>query len=332
MKSEKFVLIVICLVGFGQFCPASGDSEGYVALEDSGLKVHLLREIVIKDNLMKLGDVSVVYGREDLANKAREVNLGRISLPGQRVVIDRSTILSRLACSEISLSEVTLSGAEQVTVRKQQRTIRGDEFVELAKAFFMENPPVRSVCQLNPVSMPKDMPLPASDQDLQFSRHFVNSGARNQTRIRIVVYANGKQVGMREVRLLLKYECHNVLTQKEISAGEAISPDNVRIEKVVSDNPDPSNWKPPYGLIVKHNLTANTVVRSDMLGPVTPAIAIKRNGTVVIRIERPGLLVTAIGRALQQGCSGEFIKICNVDSQRTILCRVNEDGTVEPVL
>jgi flagella basal body P-ring formation protein FlgA len=58
---------------------------------------------------------------------------------------------------------------------------------------------------------------------------------------------------------------------------------------------------------------------------------LERNQTVIIRIDKPGLAVTAMGKSMQQGKLGELIKVKNIDSQRVILARVNEDGTVEPV-
>jgi flagella basal body P-ring formation protein FlgA len=67
------------------------------------------------------------------------------------------------------------------------------------------------------------------------------------------------------------------------------------------------------------------------MGHLKPDVIVKRNQNVVIRMERPGLSVTAVGKAMQKGSVGEYIKVRNVDSQRLILARVNEDGTVEPV-
>ncbi|MHC4096376.1 MAG: flagellar basal body P-ring formation chaperone FlgA [Planctomycetota bacterium] len=69
-----------------------------------------------------------------------------------------------------------------------------------------------------------------------------------------------------------------------------------------------------------------------MVGPVKPAVIVRRNQNVVIRIERPLLLITAIGKTMQEGRTGEYIKVRNLNSQRIILARVKEDGTVEPVL
>jgi flagella basal body P-ring formation protein FlgA len=41
--------------------------------------------------------------------------------------------------------------------------------------------------------------------------------------------------------------------------------------------------------------------------------------------------VSASGKALQRGCAGEKIKVQNIDSNRIIVAKINEDGSVEPV-
>ncbi len=84
-------------------------------------------------------------------------------------------------------------------------------------------------------------------------------------------------------------------------------------------------------MVTKRAVPANTVLGPHMVAPVKPAVVIKRNQNVVIRIERPLLVVTAIGKAMNDGRTGEYIKVRNVNSQRIILAKVNEDGTVEPV-
>jgi flagella basal body P-ring formation protein FlgA len=92
------------------------------------------------------------------------------------------------------------------------------------------------------------------------------------------------------------------------------------------------NWQPPYGQVAARRLPAATELRRDMLGAAPAPILVRRNDTVVIRIERPGLLVTAVGMALQEARAGEYVKVRNADSSRIIICKVNADGTVEPML
>jgi flagella basal body P-ring formation protein FlgA len=69
-----------------------------------------------------------------------------------------------------------------------------------------------------------------------------------------------------------------------------------------------------------------------MAGAAQSPVVVMRNETVVIRIQQPGLTVTAVGVALQEARAGEYVKVRNADSSRVIVCKVNADGTVEPML
>jgi flagella basal body P-ring formation protein FlgA len=332
MNTEKVSLVlVVSLVTVVRFCQASDNSKAESSKQDFALEIHFPREITVKDNHLTLGQVGVIHGNEALVAKASKIALGRISVPGQVIVIDRPVILSRLACSGICASEVKLTGAQQITIRGQKQIITGDEFVELARSFLKKNPPAGSACQLDPVVVPKDLVLPAQAKQVSLSPWSLESSTKNLAKVRVVVFADGKEAAAREVAFRLKYDCRKAVTLVEIAPGEVISPENVKIEKTESDYPEAANWVSPYGLIAKRRLPANTVVHPNAVSPAKSEFIVGRNETVVIRIERPGLLVTALGKAMQTGQEGEYIKVRNMDSQRIILCKVNQDRTVEPV-
>jgi len=326
--------------------------EAQVTGDELRIQVYLPREVTIEegprfagtqDNYLKLGQVSIIQGSQSFVERASEITLGRISVPGQKIVIDRPTILSRLACNGIPACKVTLTGAEKITVKKQHQVIKGSEFVELASSFLEKNPPDGPVCQLDPLWIPKDLILAGRSCDVKLYPRLVKSprsclrqedaGATDQAKVQITVLSDGKEIGVREVTFRLKYNHYTAVTLVEIPVGAVISPENVKIEKIVSNYPEPENWSPSYGLIARRQLPANTVIRPDMVGPADSVHQrrIERNETVIIQIERPGLLVTALGKAMQKGQAGEYIKVRNLDSQRIILAKVNEDGTVEPV-
>jgi len=314
------------------FCQASVNSKADNTKKDSILQVYLPREITVKESSLSLGQVSIIRGKESLVSKAIEIALGRISMPGQKIVIDRAMVLSRLACNGIPASKVTFTGAEQITIKQQEQTIRSIELVKLASSFLEKNPPVVSACGFNPIRRPKDFIITGSSKDIRLSPRLVQSRARNQARVEITIFSGGKKIDVREVIFGLKYNAAQAVTKVDIHAGAVISPENVKIEKTTSSYPESSNnWRPPYGLIAKRQIPAKTVLRPNMLGPVKSPIIVKRNQKVVIRIDRPGFLITAFGKAMQDGRAGEYIKVRNVDSQRIILIRVNEDGSVVPV-
>jgi flagella basal body P-ring formation protein FlgA len=179
---------------------------------------------------------------------------------------------------------------------------------------------------------PKDLVLPGSLGDLQVTPRFARTAARGCVTVQITVMADGKECGVREIPFRLRYHCRRVVTVQEIPEGGTLTPENVKIETAISDQPEPANWRPPYGLVAVRTLAAGTEVHGDMTSAAQLPILVRRNETVVIRIQRPGLLVTAVGVALQEARAGEYVRVRNADSSRVILGKVNEDGSVEPTL
>ena len=295
------------------------------------IQIHLPREIKIKGQTLSLDQIAVVRGDVSLAAKANEIVMGRFSMPGQEIVFDRSTILSRLACNGIDASKVTLTGAEKITVKRQQKVIRGREFVDVASSFLMKNPPADSLCSVKPMKVPKDLFVSETVRDTKLVPSVIKSISKSCARVQITVFADGKQIETREVVLRLKYDFRRAVTLIELDAGQMLSPENIKIEKVTSNYPEPLNWCAPYGFVTRRFIDANTVVQPGMISSVKPQVLLERNKTVLIRFENHGLLVTAVGKTMQKGSLGEYIKVRNIDSQRIILAKVKEDGTVEPV-
>jgi flagella basal body P-ring formation protein FlgA len=312
------------------FCRASTDTQKSNLQEDPCLKIYLPREVTVKDGNLTLGRVSIIQGSEPLATEAGNIPLGRISVPGQKIILDRQMILSRLACNGISTSKVTLTGSEKITVQQQNQTISSSEFVSLASSFLEKNPPDNAACRWNPIRKPKDLVVPAGSNDIRFSPRLVQTGVRNRARVEIAVLSGSNKIGVRQVTFTLIYERQQAVTKVDIPAGGTINPENIKIEKIQSNDPGPASFKPPYGLVAKRRLPAGTALAPNMFESLESPVILKRNQNVVIRIERPGFLITAMGIAMQDGSAGDYIKVRNTDSQRIILARIKEDGTVEP--
>jgi flagellar basal body P-ring formation protein FlgA len=326
-------VVVTCVMAtLAFFCRASADNEPGGSQAASGLKVYLPREVTVEDSSLSLGRIAVIQGQESLVAKASQIALGRISVPGQNIVIDRPTILSRLACNGIPASMVTLTGADQIAVKQQHQIVSGEEFVSLAESFLQSHRPRPSNSQWCATRQPEDFLVPGTGKNVRFSPRLLENGTANQASVELGIFAGEQKIGSREVAFGLKYEFRQAVTKVDIPAGGAISPENVEIQKKLSDSPQAADWKTPYGLIARRRLPANTVLRLSMLEPVESPTVVERNHSVVIRIERPSFVITAVGKAMQNGKIGEYIKVRNVDSLRIIVARINADGSVEPVL
>jgi flagella basal body P-ring formation protein FlgA len=334
IKVKKYkstsILIACAVLTLSLFCQASTDVTNNDSHKDAGLKIYLPREVTIKNRNLTLGRVSIIQGSESLAAKANEIPLGKISVPGQKIILDRPMILGRLACNGIPTSKVILTGSDKITVKQQNQTISSSDFVSLAESFLEKNPLDNTVCKLNPIRKPKDFVVSEGSKDIKLFPRLVQTGIKNQARVEVAILSENEKIGVRQVTFTLIHECHQAVTKVDIPAGGVISPQNIKIEKIQSNDSEPVDWKPPYGLIAKRPLPADTVLVSNMLESLKPPVILKRNQNVVIRIERPGFLITAMGIAMQDGRAGDYIKVRNVDSQRIILARIKEDGTVEP--
>ncbi len=325
-------ILVACVpLFFALLYQASAENITDNRQKDFDLRIYLPREVTVKEANLTLGQISIIQGRESLVAKANNVAIGRISVTNQNVVIDRPTVLSRLACSGIPSSMVVFQGAKETTVKQKQRVIGSQELVVLAKSFLKSHPLDTSVCQWSVIRTPKDLVIPEGGEEVQYSPRLVLSRAKNQAKVEITVSSAGKKIGIRDVFFALKYNCRQAVTTIPVAKGTIIGPENVKVEVIPSNYPEPSDWAAPYGLIAKRPLTAKTILRPYMTESRKSPIIVKRNQSVVIRIEKPGFLITAAGITLEDGRTGEHIKVRNVDSKRIILARISEDGSVEPV-
>ncbi|KKL19570.1 hypothetical protein LCGC14_2464160, partial [marine sediment metagenome] len=118
---------------------------------------------------------------------------------------------------------------------------------------------------------------------------------------------------------------------KIIPRGQKILPGNVKIETVIAARPAKADWIPPYGMISRTRLTPGTVLRPGLLRQATSPILVRRNQTVIMKIERAGFTISGLAVALQDGRPGHLIQVRNIDTKRVIAAKVALDGSVEPV-
>src|SRR3546814_2370244 len=69
------------------------------------------------------------------------------------------------------------------------------------------------------------------------------------------------------------------------------------------------------GMSPRRGLAANTPIR---IHDVERPIDVARGDTVVMTLQSGALMITARGRALDQGALGQVVRVLNVDSNRTV--------------
>ena len=119
-----------------------------------------------------------------------------------------------------------------------------------------------------------------------------------------------------------------VCTSRDLKRGEVIKTDNVYLGKINGSRLSSkvlTHIDNVVGLQAKHNIKADTCLKEWMLekSPV-----VEKGDLITIFAESGDLKVTAPGRVLMKGCTGEIIKVQNLMSKKDIYATVVNHSTV----
>jgi flagella basal body P-ring formation protein FlgA len=272
---------------------------------------------------------------QEIADKAGSLQLGQFSSVGQRMIIDRTLIRSRMASEYMDISNLELTGAEETEVTQKHIFIESSRLVKVAEmALEADETKPSSVASWTAIKVPKDLSINSSSKNVEFHTSMMETNAPSCAKVGIDIFVDGKKAATETVTFRYRFSCRRAVAKTPIAAGTSISADNVKIETYDSTQPEPADWESPYGLVARRNISANTIIHKNMVGNRRSEVLVKRNDNVVVKIETPVMTISAVGRALEDGREGDSVKVrmnISPSSQRVIFARVRWDGTLEPI-
>ncbi len=306
------------------------------ALADSSgkavLRMYLPREKVLKGDYIKLGQIVVPQGDEKLWGKAEAVSLGKFVVAGQKITLNRNTILSRLASSGIDMSKVSLVGAESVVVRRDEEVIGSEKFVEAARAYLQAKYSTALASMIEVKRKLDDWTLPAGVKNVELKARLATYQTGGKTRVTVEAVQGGSVLKKFDVYFVLKYKSSRVVATVDMVPGTVLSPENIAVEMIESNRPGPTGRSVPYGMVARRMIKKGMAITSSVYEPAELPVLVNRRQMVLIKIETPVLLLTNIGEALSDGKVNDFIKVKMGPNRggRIISARVRPDGTLEP--
>lgn len=300
------------------------------AAEEPALKIYVPRTIQVDGNQMRLDSICVVRGGDDeLVRKAATVALGRTPFAGEEIVIDRNTILSGLAAIGIT-QKVEFNGALNVTVTRNQRLVEAARIVKAAEDFVAENHMGSSTMSYKPLGGVKEIVLAGVRGELTLEPRLAKDSRADLVKVEVAISVAGHEQAVREVTFKLAYAVRQAVAVQDMPAGTVVSTENVKIEIRWSDRAG-EDFVSPYGMRTASAVKAGDVLCPSMLKASAAPATIRKNQSVVLKIERTGFQISSVGVALQDGRIGEVIKVENIDSRRIVSARIGDDGTLAPV-
>jgi flagella basal body P-ring formation protein FlgA len=317
---------VCLLVGLGLWATAAT-----AALAEPGLQVHLPRAIQVEGETLTLGEVAVVRSdSETLTGKVAAIPLGRAPLAKEDITVDRTMILGRLRANGIEASQVAFSGADKVVVGRKEVAWPAADLVKSAEACLAKERPSPVGAAWRVTRPPAEIVAP-SGREAHLEARSVAQEVAGEAKIEVAVVVDGRRAAAQTVLFRLSYVCREAVATVDLAAGVTMTPENVTIRTVTSDTPPAADWAPPFGLVAAQPVRQGAVIRPAQARTAAAGVAVRRNETVVMRIQGDGFLLTGMGLALEDGRPGTMIKVRNVDSGRVVTAKVAADGAVEPV-
>lgn len=317
------------LLAAGGLAAAAGPAP---ALPGPPLTVHLPRTIQVEAEALSLGLVAVVRADDDaLLRKAADVPLGRAPQPKEEIVIDRPTILGRLASNGIPARDVQLSGADQVVVSRGDKTFPPEALAQAAEECLAQRRPGPQGCRWRLVGQPQELVAPATAA-VHLVASLVPHEVTSEAKVEVAAVDAGGRRAAQTLLFRLGYVHRVAVATADLAPGDVLTPANTEIRTMMADQPPAPDWAPPYGLMAAQPLRVGTVLLPALVRSPRAAVVVHRSEKVVMRVQGAGFQVRGVGLALDDGRPGEFIKVRNLDSNRVVVARVAFDGAVEPII
>lgn len=323
--NKRNALIMVTILAISAAAAAAGEQA-------EGVRIYLPRSRVVSSPKITLEDIAYISSQDmDLAENVRAVTLGRAPFPGEKITLSRRVILSRLATSGIYPPDIRITGANDVHIRRDSSTVAAEDFIHAAEAF------VKSRFSNEGVSWrlarkPAELNIAGQVKvDLLCSEAKSSAGEQFRVVVSVIGKASGKEIGKRELLFKLKYHSQRAVAISDIAPGQVVTADNTRVEAIVVDR-KPAEFGLPFGLKAIKRIQRGAVILAGMVVRPKPAVLVKRNRTVRIKVIGPAWQITTLGVALQNGRFGDAIRVRNIDSKRIIVARVDKHGDVVPVM
>jgi len=209
---------------------APADAPEMPKAKTGGLRVYLPRSVQVKTNSLRLGLICVVRGPDEkLVAQAEAVAMGRAPWHREKLVIDRRTILSRLACSGIGSERVAFTGSDKVAVTRAERVFSPDELLASARALLKRKPPAPAGCKWQLYRPVKELVVSAA-AEIKLQAELpegekpdaAKSRASRFVSVQVAAVSKGWKLGVRQVVFKLSFPVTELVAKKNIPAGSCL--------------------------------------------------------------------------------------------------------------
>lgn len=297
---------------------------------DGGVEVILDGRVEIPSSVVLLGDVAAITGGDrQLADRLRAVNLGNAPLPGQSVNISADQIRMRLRQEGLNRQVDSITGSDSVTVVRAHLEIDPRRIADAVTDHIIANAPWSAEeMTVNGVNVSSSVTVPPGQVTI-----FVEPPTRRDylgsVPFSVIIDVDGEYRRRIWAVAAVEVTVEVVVAKRPIERFRRIEPEDVSMKRVNLAEVSSSSIRDMSQVMDKRarrRIAPNEVIRTDMV-EFPPLV--KRGDRVFIIAESPGMRITALGEARENGAAGDTIRVVNLDSKKSLYGSVVDGNTIQ---
>jgi len=303
-------------------------STGSNLVDEQQIKVFLPPSSVINSDEYRLGEIAQLEGEDVLLlEKISQTVIGRSPLPGRKLTVTRSLILSRLRSQKINIKRFVFPGSESSSIQRAALKITGKDIDQVVLKHIRE---ANNNEDLKPriLAKTRDIFLPRGQVSYAITskgKYKKDGGYRNYE---VEFSIDGEAVRIVTVRTYLKLYKEVFIARDTIRRNQIIEEsDLLKVRKNVDRLPREyvTDKDQLIGKISKRTINPSEAIRRNT---VSAPPLVKSGDRLQIVFETPFLRLSAPGISMAKGRKGERIPVKNLDSKIVVFATVQTRNVV----
>lgn len=295
------------------------------------IKIDIKDQVTLPEKQIVMGDLAVITSDDNvLTRQISSIKMGQTPWPGNTLRVGKDIFSMRLSAEGIGLLNVTLSGAEAVTVSVESIMLTGQEIAEKAKEYLISRLPWNNEDVLIELErLPADMIVPKGQNDVRLEISDTDANKdRGAVQLLVSVIVDGKVFSKFRVFFRVRIFENVAVTRKQLGRMEILKEDDILIKRTETTNLAGVTFDKGEDLIGKRTLRPirpYSVVTFDMVE--TPP-TVRKGDVIKLLIKKENFTVVTKGVSKEDGKKGDVIKVKNFESHKELYGKIIDSETV----
>jgi flagellar basal body P-ring formation protein FlgA len=310
----RSLLFIFCLIAFAVPIQSVFGVDNIV--------INLKEQAFVQSDSIVLKDIADLQGTDSAQiEKLAQTALGAAPHPGLVSALSRYQILARVQEAQSPTPEIRFSGAEVVQIRVQSRPVESEEISQIIIGYLARTASWKeSEIEIQSIERTQGIEL-TPNMHLRISSRLPITG-RGKIIFPIEIVQGSQTVRNFWVSARIRINAGILTATKPIRPGRVINPEDIVLSAANIDDLRHTYFSKAdevVGKISERNFSpGDPLTREELSDP----LLIKRGDAIQLRLERSGLVITAQGRAEQDGRLGQIIRVRNLEFSTLLSAQV----------